>query len=158
MKDEKLFNKLVLEHKHTIYTVCYMFAKDNEEVNDLFQDTLINLWNGFDRFRGDSKVDTWMWRVALNTCISADRKRKSRGARIPLTVDVDLYNDRDAQSVQVQMLHKRISQLDVVDRAIILLWLEDLSYEEIGAIIGIPSSNVGVKLFRIKEQLKKMKV
>lgn len=153
MKDEKEFTRVVREHKKTIYTVCYMFSKDKDEIEDLFQDTLINLWQGFDNFRGDSKVETWIWRVALNTCISQERKKKRQGERVPLGVDIDLHSDKDAKSLQVQMLHGRISRLGLADRAIVLLWLENMSYEEIGAIVGISAQNVGVKLFRIKQQL-----
>lgn len=156
MRDEKKFAQIVRENKTTIYTVCYMFSKDKDEVDDLFQETLINLWNGFESFRGDCKAETWIWRVALNTCISVDRKKKREGKKVPLSLDIDLYRDEDNASIQVQILHKRISQLDMVDRAIILLWLEEMSYDEIGAIIGISAQNVGVKLHRIKEQLKKM--
>lgn len=156
MKDETRFVQIVKDQKQAIYTVCYMFSKDKEEVNDLFQETLVNLWNGFDKFRGDSNVSTWVWRVALNTCISSERKKQSRGETVPLTLDIDLYSDEDAKTLQVQMLHRRIGKLGLIDRAIILLWLEDMSYEEIGAIVGISAQNVGVKLFRIKEQLKQM--
>ena len=157
MKDnEQEFSRIIKENKSTIYTVCYMFSQDKDEVQDLFQDTLVNLWNGFESFRGDSKVETWVWRVALNTCISAERKKKKEGEKVPLSLDIDLYSDLDAESLQVQFLHKRIGKLGLVDRAIILLWLEDMSYEEIGAIVGISAQNVGVKLFRIKEQLKAM--
>lgn len=156
MKDETKFVQIVKEQKQAIYTVCYMFSKDKEEVNDLFQETLVNLWNGFEGFRGDSNVSTWVWRVALNTCISSERKKQGRGETVPLTLDIDLYSDEDAKTLQVQMLHHRIGKLGLVDRAIILLWLEDMSYDEIGAIIGISAQNVGVKLFRIKEQLKQM--
>lgn len=156
MKDETRFVQIVKEQKQAIYTVCYLFSKDKEEVNDLFQETLVNLWNGFDKFRGDSNVSTWVWRVALNTCISTERKKQSRGETVPLTLDIDLYSDEDAKTLQVQMLHRRIGKLGLIDRAIILLWLEDMSYEEIGAIVGISAQNVGVKLFRIKEQLKQM--
>ena len=80
-KKETDFERMVREHKSTVYTVCYMFSKDADEVNDLFQEVLINLWKGFDGFRGESKVDTWIWRIALNTCISDDRKKKRRGER-----------------------------------------------------------------------------
>lgn len=156
MKDETRFVQIVKEQKQAIYTVCYMFSKDKEEVNDLFQETLVNLWNGFEGFRGDSSVSTWVWRVALNTCISSERKKQSRAETVPLSLDIDLYSDEDAKTLQVQMLHHRIGKLGLVDRAIILLWLEDMSYEEIGAIVGISAQNVGVKLFRIKEQLKQM--
>ena len=134
-----------------------MFSKDNDEVQDLFQDILTNLWTGFDSFRGEAQQKSWVWRVALNTCISVERKKKKRPQSAQLCMDIDLYADDDNDILQVQALHKRINSLGLVDRAIILLWLEDMSYEEIGAIMGITASNVGVKLFRIKERLKQMK-
>ena len=134
-----------------------MFSKDNDEVQDLFQDILTNLWTGFDSFRGEAQQKSWVWRVALNTCISVERKKKNRPGAAQLSMDIDLYADDDNDILQVQALHKRINSLGLVDRAIILLWLEDMSYEEIGAIMGITASNVGVKLFRIKERLKQMK-
>ena len=152
---EKQFAQTVAEHKSTIYTVCYMFSQDADEVNDLFQEVLINLWKGFDSFRGESKVDTWIWRIALNTCISLDRKKK-RAAEVRLTMDINLFEDRDEDTKQVDMLHKRISKLQPFDRAIVLLWLENLSYDEIGQIVGITAKNVSVRLFRIREQLKQM--
>ena len=77
------FARIVREHKGTIYTVCYMFSKDEEEVADLFQEILINLWKGFASFRGDSSARTWIYRVSLNTCISADRKKKRKGDTVP---------------------------------------------------------------------------
>ncbi|MCQ2228160.1 MAG: sigma-70 family RNA polymerase sigma factor [Bacteroidales bacterium] len=156
MKDEAKFTQVVRDNKSTIYTVCYMFSQDKDEVDELFQLTLINLWNGFESFRGDSKVETWIWRVALNTCLSSERKKKSTGTKVPLNVNIDLYADSDADSLQVQALRKRISKLGLIDRSIVLMWLENMSYDEIGAILGITPSNVGVKLLRIKEQLKKM--
>ena len=76
--NEKEFAQVVREQKSTIYTVCYMFSKDNDEVNDLFQEILINLWKGFDSFEGRSDIRTWVYRVALNTCITIDRKKKRR--------------------------------------------------------------------------------
>lgn len=154
---EQDFTHLVREHKATIYTVCYMFSTDEDEVNDLFQDILINLWKGFDSFRGESKVETWIYRVALNTCISADRKKRREGERVPLSVDFNLYEDTDADSRQVQQLYKRINRLGLVDRAIVLMWLENMSYDEIGAILGITAKNVSVKLVRIREKLKEIK-
>lgn len=157
MIQEQEFSELVHRHKSTIYTVCYMFSKDNDEVQDLFQDILANLWTGFGSFRGESQQKTWVWRVALNTCISVERKKKRRQQAGQLSMDIDLYADDDNDTLQVQALHKRINSLGLVDRAIILLWLEDMSYDEIGAIMGITSKHVGVKLFRIKERLKQIK-
>ena len=154
---EQAFSALVREHKQTIYTVCYMFSQDEDEVADLFQDTLVNLWQGFDSFRHEAKPETWIYRVALNTCVSADRKKKSALQRAELSMQQNLYRDNSHSAVQIRQLHDRIQKLDVIDRAIILLWLEDLSYEEIAAIVGISVKNLSVKLVRIKEQLKQSK-
>lgn len=153
---ETEFEQVVKAHKGTIYTVCYMFSKDKDEVNDLFQDVLINLWKGFDGFRGEAKIDSWIWRVALNTCISDERKKKRRGESVPLEMAADLYTDNDDDTKQIRQLYARINQLGVMDRAIVLLWLENMSYDEIGAIVGITAKNVSVKLIRIKQQLLKM--
>ena len=153
---ELQFTKMVKEYRKTIYTVCYFFSKDTEEVNDLYQEILINLWKGFEKFRGESSLKTWIWRVSLNTCNNQERKKKSSVQTIPLSIDIDLYNDDDVQSKQIQMLYDRINRLDVFDRAIILLWLENMSYQDIADVVGISLSNVTTRLFRIKEQLKSM--
>ena len=150
------FARIIREHKGTIYTVCYMFSNDEEEVADLFQDILVNLWNGFAKFRGDSSARTWIYRVSLNTCISADRKKKRKGETVPLDMNINLFDDTGEDMKQVRMLQSRISRLGPFDRAIVLLWLENLSYDEIGAIVGITAKNVSVRLVRIKEQLKNM--
>ena len=157
MKDLELqFTKMVKEYRKTIYTVCYFYSKDSEEVNDLYQEILINLWKGFEKFRGESSLKTWIWRVSLNTCNNQERKKKSSVQTIPLSIDIDLYNDDDVQSKQIQMLYDRINRLDVFDRAIILLWLENMNYQDIADVVGISLSNVTTRLFRIKEQLKSM--
>ena len=153
---EKAFSDIVKRYKNTVFTVCYLFSKDQEEANDLFQETLINLWRGFDSFQGKCDIKTWIWRVSFNTCISFDRKKEHSVETVPLNMDINLFTDTDDDTRQIQQLYRRINKLGVVDRAIILLWLENLSYDEIGQIIGIKPNHVGVKLVRIKEQLKKM--
>lgn len=150
------FTKMVEAYKQTIYKVCYFYSKDTDEVNDLFQEVLINLWKGFDSFRGDSNIKTWIWRVSLNTCNTQERKKKSNVSTIPLTMDIDLYNDTDVKSKQIQMLYNRINRLEMFDRAIILLWLENMSYQDIADVMGLTVTNVTTRLFRIKEQLKSM--
>lgn len=157
MKDiEKEFTQIIEAHKTTIYTVCHMFANNTEEVDDLFQEVLIALWRGFSSFRGDSKVSTWIYRVSLNTCINTERKKSRRADSARLKMDINLFSDTDHESRQVQMLRERIGRLGLFDRAIILLWLENLSYDEIGQIVGISAKNVSVRLVRIREQLKNM--
>ena len=153
---EKEFAAVVQENKATIYTVCYMFSADREEVEDLFQEVLIALWRGFSSFRGESNIRSWIYRVALNTCISSERKKRRRDESVRLDMSIDLFTDTDDDSRQAQMLRQRIGKLGVFDRAIVLLWLENLSYDEIGAIVGITAKNVSVRLVRIREQLKNM--
>ena len=133
-----------------------MFSNNPEEVADLFQEILINLWKGFAKFRGDSNIRTWIYRVSLNTCISSERKKSRKIETLPLTMDINLFSDSDDDSKQIQLLRNRINKLGPFDRAIVLLWLENLSYDEIGAIVGISAKNVSVRLVRIKDQLKNM--
>ena len=152
---EKEFAQIVKEHKRRIYTVCYMFSKDADEVADLFQEILINMWKGFSSFRGDSSVSTWIWRISLNTCINTSKKSR-RSETIPLNVSINPYEDIDEEALQVRQLYDRINRLGLVDRSIILLWLENMTYEEIGAIMGISVKNVSIKIVRIKEKLKQM--
>ena len=154
-QQEREFTELVAAHKSTIYSVCLMFSKDEDEVEDLFQDVLINLWRGYAAFRGESQPSTWIWRVSLNTCLNLDRKRKRRAAA-QLALENDYFDARDEDSRQIRQLHERISRLRPFDRAIVLLWLENMSYEEIAAIVGITPKNVSVRLYRIKEELKRM--
>lgn len=153
-KKEKDFSTLVNLNKATIYSVCYMFSKDSDETDDLFQEVLMKLWRGYNSFKGDSNIKTWIYRVSLNTCINIDRKKRRHAVKTAM--GVDLFDDIDANNRQTKILHDRISRLKPFDRAIVLLWLEDISYEEIGEIVGISAKNVSVRLYRIKEELKKM--
>ena len=153
---EHQFELLVRQHKRTIYTVCYIFSHDKAEIDDLFQEILIRLWKGFDTYEGRSDARTWIYRVALNTAINQDRKQRRRIETVPLTVDIDPFEADNPKTEQVRKLHDLISQLELIDRSLVLLWLEGISYDEIGAIIGITPNNVGVRLARIKEKLVKM--
>ena len=106
------FAQMIREHKSTIYTVCFMFSKDSDEVSDLFQEVLINLWKGYASFQNRSSVDT----------ISYERKKQKR-ATLPLTMDINLFEDKDEDSRQIRQLYDRIHRLKPFDRAIVLLWL-----------------------------------
>ena len=136
--------------------VLAQFSRNKAEIDDLFQEILIRLWNGFDNYEGRSTAQTWIYRVALNTAINQDKKERRRIETVPLTVDIDPYEADDPKTQQIRELYDRISRLDLIDRSLILLWLEGISYDEIGAIIGITPNNVGVRLARIKDKLVKM--
>lgn len=154
---EKEFTSLVREYKSTIYSICMMFAKRPEETEDFVQEALINLWKGFESSQDICK--TWVWRVTMNSCISIDRKRKRRTGECPLSADLENIlnvSDSSERNSNVKMLYDHIHRLNIFDRAIIMLWLEGMAYDEIAEIMGISIKNVSVKLIRIKEQLKKM--
>lgn len=153
--NEQVFTNLIRRQRSTIYMVCYMFSNNQDEVNDLFQEVLIKLWQGWEKFRVDGDERAWVYRVALNCCISIDRKKKSKKSE-QIMDGVNLFDELDTNNHQTEILHNRIRKLLPFDRAIVLLWLEDLSYDEIGAIVGISAKNVGVRLVRIREQLKKL--
>ena len=157
MKELELeFTRLVREYRKTIYTVCYFFSNNPQDVDDLFQEVLVNLWKSFPKFRGDSSPKTWIWRVSLNTCCNVERGKKRIVPTVPLVIDKGVMSDSDEGGRQIKMLYDRINRLELFDRAIILLWLESMRYDEIAAIVGLTPAALTNRLFRIKEQLKSM--
>lgn len=146
------------KYKRVIYKVCYMYASDTAPLNDLYQETLLNLWRAYPSFRGDSQLATWIYRISLNTCISFLRKSKHQAEAITLPVNLEVFDDDDDgdKSSRLRELYQLIQALNPLERALILLWLEERSYDEIAQIIGISKNNVGVRLSRIKDKLKKM--
>lgn len=153
---EKEFISLVEAHKRIIYKVCSVYAADRESLNDLYQEIVINLWKAFPRFRSECKVSTWVYRIGLNTCISFFRQSKSRPEVVPITVDLESFDEESDKASQLRELYRMINCLGQLERALILLWLEEKSYQEIADITGISPSHVGVKLTRIREKLKAM--
>ena len=151
LKEE--YTSMVMEYKDVIFKVCYIYA-EKEYIDDYYQEVLIQLWRSFPHFRGDAKLSSWIYKISLNTCINTRKRRKLE--TIPLNVDINPYEDVDEEGLQVRQLYERINKLGLIDRSIILMWLENLSYEEIGAILGISVKNVSVKLVRIREKLKQM--
>ena len=154
---EKEFLGMIEEQKRTIYKVCYMYANDQDDLNDLFQETVLNLWKGFPNYRGDSTFNTWVYRIAMNTCITFLRRSNTRPQTIPITAQVAgrLETDEETEA-RLKELYTLINQLGKLERALILLWLEERNYQEMADILGISKVNVGVKLNRIREKLKRM--
>ena len=154
---EKEFLTMIEAQKRTIYKVCYIYANDQDDLNDLYQETVLNLWKSFPRYRGDSKLATWVYRIAMNTCITFLRRSNARPQTVAMTANVASMPAEDNETAgQLRELYRLISQLGKLERALILLWLEERSYEEIADILGITKTNVAVKQNRTKEKLKKM--
>lgn len=153
---EKEFENVVRQYKANLYMICYMYAKDSNEANDFFQETLIRLWQGFSQFRGESNINTWLSRICINTCISSLRKKKKHSKTIPLSIDMEFLEENNESGRQLAQMYRLINKLGVLDKALILLWLDNMSYADIAGIMGLSVSNVSVKLMRIKEKLKGM--
>ena len=138
------YTALVTHYQRIIYKVCYVYTNNNEELGDYFQEVLIALWKSYPKFRGDSNISTWIYRISLNTCISYLRKNKRHGDTISLSPDLDLYADDMEQNDGLKALYFYISQLNKLEKALILLWLEERSYEEMAEIMGLSKDNVGM--------------
>ncbi len=156
--DEKNFISLINEHQRLIHKVCFMYENDPEVRNDLFQEIVLQLWKSFPSFRGEAKITTWMYRIALNTAISGLRKQSRRVKTEDLS-DIHL-NITDSGGMDLeenfQKLQWAIRQLTEIERAMIMMALEEISYEEIAETIGITQNNVRVRMNRIREKLKKL--
>ncbi len=150
---EQRFMELTERYRNLIYKVCYMYASDGEHLKDLYQDVLANLWQGLDGFREEALPSTWIYRVSLNTCVSSYRKRRRMGDTVPLDLAADLEDDSDDRAGNLREMYRLISQLDKMDKAIIMLWLDELSYDEIASVTGLTRSNVATRLHRIRQRL-----
>jgi len=139
-----------------IQHICRAYARDAEELKDFVQEVTIQLWRSHEKFENRSKVSTWVYRVTLNVCLSMAKKNKRTVDAVPL----DNLNFQDhvdeTEKEQIEMLYSNIRKLREGDRAIVLLYLEDKSYKEMAEILGMTVSNVGVKVNRLKNQLKSM--
>lgn len=153
---EKRFIEMVKRNERVIYKVCSFYASDDEPLNDLYQDVVCNLWVAYPKFRGECSTSTWIYRVALNTCISGLRKKKRTIQRVDITQIQDAFIQPDDVTAEIKELYRLIRQLKSLERAVILLYLEEKSYQEIADITGLTLSNVAVKLKRIKEKLIRM--
>ena len=112
---EKQFMDFVEVHKQIIYKVCYIYAIDTENLNDQYQEVVINLWKSFPRFRGECKASTWVYRIALNTCISFFRKTKSRPEIVPIHVNLENFTDDEDKTALLRELYRMINRLGKLD-------------------------------------------
>jgi RNA polymerase sigma-70 factor, ECF subfamily len=155
---EKTFVTLINEHQRMVHKVCNLYGETADERKDLFQEIVLQLWRSYHTFRGEAKFSTWMYRIALNTAITGWR-RSTRRPNFEEIQDrhfnVGVVPEPDKEE-QIQNLYKAIRQLPEVDRAIIMLALGDVPYEDIAATTGITQNNVRVRMLRIREKLKKL--
>ncbi|CDB11442.1 MULTISPECIES: RNA polymerase sigma factor [Bacteroides] len=153
---EQEFVTLIQEYERVIYKVCYLYTTPHATLNDLYQEVVINLWKAYPKFRNECKISTWIYRIALNTCISFIRKEKNIPEIVTLSQIADRIEETDETQVMLKRLYSMINRLGQLEKSIVLLYLEDKSYEEIAEITGLTLTNVATKLSRIKDKLRKM--
>ncbi|MFA9389030.1 MAG: RNA polymerase sigma factor [Prolixibacteraceae bacterium] len=163
MKKEERFKQIIEEYERLLQSICSHYANNHEDRKDLFQEVLINVWKSLDSFRGDSKISTWLYRVAVNTALSSAGKTfrymkimvhaEDRHLNVLFEDEKELEAKRKLET-NLEELQVQINLLSVIDKAMITLMLEGLSTREIADIIGLTETNVRVKIHRIKEQLK----
>lgn len=152
------FISVIKDNQNLIYKICYSYCSNSENRKDLQQEILMQLWNSFSKFDGRVKISTWIYRIALNTAITFyrnDCKHKDKKVTIDVSIISLSYFESDSgQDENILMLYHFIERLDEMDKALILLYLDDNKYKEIADILGISETNVATKISRIKKSLK----
>lgn len=147
------FLEMIRQNEGIIFKVTSFYADKEHPVGDLYQEVVLNLWKAYPSFRGESKYSTWIYRIALNTCISFYRRNKKNVVYVDISMDIPEPVDNKEE---IQELYRLINRLGKIERALVLLYLDDKSYKEIADITGLTVTNVATKLSRIKEKLKQM--
>jgi RNA polymerase sigma factor (sigma-70 family) len=155
---EKQFEKHIKEHELLIYKICRIYAYTDADRQDLFQDIVIQLWNAYPKFKGEAKLSTWLYRVAINTAITGLRKKKDfiqsyEHAALPTNISDDYSLHAEER---LEEMYKAIEQLNQIEKAIVMLYLEDKTYEEMEEILGINQGNLRVKMNRVKDKLRNL--
>lgn len=153
------FVQLINTHQALLHKISNLYAHSGEDKKDLFQEMVVQLWKAWPQFRGEAKISTWMYRIALNTAISSLRKQErspklSYPENAPEGLIAEAFNPQ--QEEQLKQLYAAIGKLPEIERALVMLYLEDKSYDEMEEILGINQNNLRVKMNRIKDKLRKL--
>lgn len=153
-KVDKEFVKMIQENEGIIYKVASFYVDAEHPLGDLYQEIVLNLWKGYTSFRGESKFSTWIYRIALNTCVSFYRRKKISTSYMETLPEIgEIVDHKDER---IQELYRLINKLGNIEKALVLLYLDDKPYKEIAEITGISVTNVATRLSRIKEKLRDM--
>jgi RNA polymerase sigma factor (sigma-70 family) len=150
------FSSLVEEHKGIIYKIANSYCRNAEDRKDLIQEIVVHLWKSHGRYDDRFKLSTWIYRIALNVAISAYRREKKRTDRVsPLEeIIIEPAAESEPPDPKIATLHRIIDQLDELNRALMILYLDDNSYRDIAGILGLTETNVATKINRLKLKIK----
>ena len=155
---QREFASVIQEHSRIINKVCYFYATDRMPFDDLRQEIYVNIWLGLRQFKGESKISTWIYRIAVNTSLMALRSSRSNIETVSLAITLQELSSEidDAERENLETLRTLISQLEDMEKAIILLWLDEHTYDEIADTLGMKRNTVATKIRRIKDKLSKL--
>jgi len=153
---QETFQNLVEEHKKILYKVCNSYCRDRDSRDDLAQEIMIQLWRSFGKFNGRCRFSTWMYRIALNVAISFYRSESTRTRRVISDEQylLETVDETESQPEDIRLLYQFIEGLDPLNKALILLYLDENSYREIADVLGITETNVATKINRLKNKMK----
>ncbi len=153
---EQTFQTLVEEHKRILYKVCDSYCQDRDSREDLAQEILIQLWRSFGKFDGRCRFSTWMYRIALNVAISFYRSESTRTRHVISDEErlLQAVDEAEGPPEELRLLHQFIDRLDPLNKALILLYLDENSYQEIAGVLGITETNVATKISRLKDRMR----
>ncbi len=148
----------ILPYAAIIIKICRAYTNSQEDFEDYYQEVCLQIWKSHDNFRGQSEWSTWIYRLSLNVCLTLLKKKKNKHQHFASDSlpDVVIEDSQAFSDESLKELYSAIKQLSEIDRGVILLYLEEKSYQEIAEIIGTNSNNIGVRIKRIKERLKKI--
>jgi RNA polymerase sigma-70 factor (ECF subfamily) len=156
MTQEKVFVEVIQDNEGILYKMTRLYANNKEDQKDLYQDIVYQLWKAFNTFRGDAKLSTWIYRIALNTALLYLKNKKRKGNNTSLDGIVLINENYDpVLEERLKILYAHIREFGEVDKGIVFLFLEGKKYEEISDITGMSTSNIGTRMARIKEKLNK---
>lgn len=151
---EKDFLNLIEKHSKLINQICYFYSTKQNPFEDLRQEVYLNIWKGIDKFRGESKISTYIYRIAVNSVLIALRSSRTKIETAPIDLELNLSIPfDDEQKEKLELMYQLINNLDDIEKAIILLWLDENSYQEIANIIGFTKENIAIRIYRIKKKL-----
>lgn len=155
-KSEREFVELLEKNQNIVHKICRIYANSSDEHKDLFQEIAIQLWKSYPYFRGDSKFSTWMYSISLNTAMSLFRKNKKYENEVSFSLTEHNFKQEETENIdeKINAMYQAIHQLNDVEKALIMMYLDDKNYDEISEILGITQGNARVKMNRAKNKLK----
>ncbi|MBD5180432.1 MAG: sigma-70 family RNA polymerase sigma factor [Bacteroidales bacterium] len=153
---KRLFDSILNDYGNMVAKVCYMYGTNDEQRKDLYQECMANVWQGLKGFKGESKLSTWLYRACINTCITCYRHNRRHDDTLSIDEAQTVSQSEDNRVQNLEEMYRLISRLNSIEKALIMMWLDEKSYDEISEVTGMRRNTVASRLKRIKDKLIKL--